>query len=177
MRAPAAHLSTRRLSLTPLTPKDEAIVVDLLSNPQVRQYLGGPVPPAQRVARFQTYLKPPSGIGLWTIRQAELPEAIGLISLAPHHNDIDWEISYQLDPDHWNNGFATEAVGEVIAHAQNTLELPRVVAETQVANTASCRLLSRLGLFEIEQLERFGARQAIYSTSRKGAVRPDTDFH
>ena len=176
MRAPAAHLSTRRLSLTPLTPEDEAFVIDLLSNPQVRQYLGGPVPPAQRVPRFQTYLKPPSGIGIWAIRQAELPEAIGLVFLAPHHYGTDWEVSYELDPDHWKNGFAAEAVGEVITHALNALELPRVVAETQVANTASCRLLSRLDLNEIEQLERFGARQVIYATSRRDEVRLNTNF-
>ena len=82
----------------------------------------------------------------------------------------------ELDPDHWKNGFAAEAVGEVITHALNALELPRVVAETQVANTASCRLLSLLDLNEIEQLERFGARQVIYATSRRDEVRLNTNF-
>lgn len=54
----------------------------------------------------------------------------------------------------------------IINYALNELNLSRVVAETQTANTSSCRLLERVGM-EIEKISiRFGAEQAIYSISK-----------
>ena len=165
--APAAQLTSERLSLTPLKPEDAKVITNLLGNPQVRRYLGGPVPAMERHARFETYLKGARGIGIWAVRLSPEADAIGLIILAPHHTGSDTEVSYQLDPNFWAKGYATEAVACVIAHALGALALPRVVAETQSANTASCRLLHRLGMQEIETLERFGQRQTLFATPSK----------
>ena len=55
-------------------------------------------------------------------------------------------------------------VQAVIRYALRDLGLPRVVAETQTANIASCRLLEGLGLRRERTVQRFGAQQAIYVT-------------
>ena len=85
--------------------------------------------------------------------------SLGLVGLTPHKEGSDWEVSYQFMPGAWGNGYATEAIAYLLDHAPVT----RVIAETQVANGASCRLLERIGFVEEIRLVRFGAEQIIYA--------------
>lgn len=54
----------------------------------------------------------------------------------------------------------------VVDYALDDLGLHRIIAETQSANTASCRLLERIGMHRVKTLQRFGAEQIIYSMQR-----------
>ncbi|MDJ0636087.1 MAG: GNAT family N-acetyltransferase [Xenococcaceae cyanobacterium MO_188.B29] len=102
----------------------------------------------------------------WVIRvkKNNFLVGIGIVSLGKHHNNIDTEISYQLLPEWWGKGYGTEAVQAVLNHALTVLGLPRVIAETQIANIASCRLLERMGMRLEGTVERFGAKQGIFTT-------------
>ncbi|MNN68748.1 hypothetical protein D3C81_1844810 [compost metagenome] len=51
-------------------------------------------------------------------------------------------------------------------YAFKELKLSKLVAETQKANKASCRLLTKLGMSIEESIYRFGAEQYIFSISR-----------
>ncbi len=44
----------------------------------------------------------------------------------------------------------------------------RLVAETRVANVASCRLLERLGMTRVRTLQRFGVEQTLYVIEPEG---------
>jgi len=88
-----------------------------------------------------------------------------LVNLEEHHDGVDTEISYQLLPEFWVKGYATEAVQAIITYPLSELGLPRIIAETQIANIASCRLLKRVGVQQLKFIERFGAKQVIYTTS------------
>jgi ribosomal-protein-alanine N-acetyltransferase len=55
----------------------------------------------------------------------------------------------------------------IIPYALNDLSLTKIVAETQTANTASCRLLEKVVMKKEQILFRFGAEQAIYSLQKK----------
>lgn len=162
---PARHLSSTRLSLTPLQPPDAAFVGHLLGDPQVRAYLGGPVPVEDHPRRFNAYLDAPPSVGIWAMRLGAEDTALGLITLTPYHDRPDMELSYQLAPQCWHQGFGAEAVACVAQHALEDLAQPRVLAETQAANVASCRLLTGLGWQVMARLERFGAQQVLYATA------------
>ena len=81
----------------------------------------------------------------------------------PHHDGVYLEISYQLLPNWWGAGYATEVVQVIINFALIELNLSKVIAETQTANTSSCKLLENLGMKLERTISRFGAEQAIYS--------------
>ena len=51
---------------------------------------------------------------------------------------------------------------QAIAVARDNLNLTRIVAETQVANTRSRAFLERLGMKAIRELTRFGEPQLLY---------------
>ena len=55
-------------------------------------------------------------------------------------------IGYELDPDYWGRGYATEAVRAILGFGFGELGLHRVWAECVAANVASARVLEKLGM-------------------------------
>lgn len=64
------------------------------------------------------------------------------------------EVGFLLHPDHWGKGFAFEAMTAVIGYLFATHALPELTAEADPRNTASLRLLSKLGFVETGRAER-----------------------
>jgi RimJ/RimL family protein N-acetyltransferase len=65
------------------------------------------------------------------------------------------EVGFILHPDHWGQGLAFEAMTAVIAHLTAEFPaLPALTAEVDPRNTASLRLLAKLGFRETHRAER-----------------------
>ena len=62
-------------------------------------------------------------------------------------------------------GYGEEVIKRIINYAFEELKLTRIVAETQSANKASCKLLKKIGMKLEQSVERFGAEQYIFSIS------------
>jgi ribosomal-protein-alanine N-acetyltransferase len=56
------------------------------------------------------------------------------------------ELGYELHPEYWGHGYATEAAWHMLAFAFQTLRLQRVWAQCLAENRASVRVLERLGI-------------------------------
>jgi RimJ/RimL family protein N-acetyltransferase len=56
------------------------------------------------------------------------------------------ELGYELHPDSWGHGYATEAAWNMLAFGFHILPLQRVGAQCLAENTASVRVLERLGM-------------------------------
>lgn len=72
---------------------------------------------------------------------------VGLISLRygkKHYRRA--EISYKISPEHWNKGYATEAVRELIRFGFDELGLHRIEAGCAVHNIASVKVLEKSGM-------------------------------
>lgn len=61
-------------------------------------------------------------------------------------NRLEADIGDELDPRHWRNGYATEAVRALLGYGFDTLNLHRVWAYCLAENEASWRLMERLGM-------------------------------
>lgn len=59
---------------------------------------------------------------------------------------LDAEMGYELAPDHWGRGYATEAARAMLAFAFNDLRVHRVAAWCVADNTGSIRVLQKLGM-------------------------------
>jgi [ribosomal protein S5]-alanine N-acetyltransferase len=84
------------------------------------------------------------------------------------------ELGYVLGRTHWGQGLMIEALAAVISHLFGSGGLRRLEAEVNPANTASCRLLERLG-FRAEGLlrQRWQAKGAVYDTRLYGLLRDE----
>ena len=156
-------LEMNRCKLSNLQEIDYVEVKQLYFDAKVREFLGGTIDDVVYTNRFNCMLEQSADSHYWVIRQQQDNQFIGLISLDLHHNGIDMEISYQLLPKWWGQGYATEVVKAIISYSFKELQLQKVVAETQVANKSSCKLLERVGMKQELTFERFGAQQVIYS--------------
>ncbi|WP_165932910.1 GNAT family N-acetyltransferase [Rhizobium sp. BK251] len=158
------HLETARLHLRGLLPTDTSFINELIGHEEVRRFLGGPVPAIRRDAVVSSYFMVDEREMIWLAETKDFDQPLGLLFISNHREGEDLELSYQFHPDSWGLGYAIEATKRVLEYALNDMRLERLIAETQSANIASCRLLERLGMKELRRVQRFGAEQVIYTS-------------
>lgn len=161
---PPAPISTDRLILRAAQSRDRERLLDLWSDPQAHEFLGGAQPREQ--LHEQMPQTPGQRAGFFVI---ELDgELIGIVTFDPRAADRpghvreggdEAELGYMLLPDAWGRGYATEACAAAIAWFRAAAPNEPLVVSTQVANTASRRLIEKLGFTEIERHEEWGEPQ------------------
>ena len=84
--------------------------------------------------------------GQWAITLRDQDEAIGLVGFGEGNSRHRvGEIGYELHPDYWGRGYATEAVRAAVAYGfENALY--RIEARIFADNEASIRVAQRVGL-------------------------------
>lgn len=162
-RSASSELTTPRLLLRPPSVNDAAFIRAICLNPEARRYLGGPVDPSLVESKFKALVADAPEKAVWTVLTQPANSPIGLVYLDRYRDGTSLELSFQFDPLHWKHGYATEATQAVIAFARYHFPNRAIVAETQAANAASRRLLTRLGMAETGRIFRFGAEQAIFT--------------
>ena len=61
-------------------------------------------------------------------------------------NAFQADIGYELDPRHWNRGYATEAAHAIVDFGFRALSLHRVWAWCVADNTGSAHVMEKLGM-------------------------------
>ncbi len=167
--------TTERLVLRPFRDEDLPAWAELNTDPGVMQYLGGkPLSRAESdsIAAGVNEQYVAEGIGFLAIERRSDGTFLGAAGLTREvwHPD-DLEIGWRLARTYWGHGYATEAAASWLAYAFTDLDLPRVLASTDVPNTKSIEVMKRLGMtFDHEAVleadgETFDA--VIYSITRK----------
>ncbi|MFF0191156.1 GNAT family N-acetyltransferase [Streptomyces sp. NPDC005244] len=147
---PTPTLHTPRLRLRPIQKADANDLFALHSSPYVLRYWDSP--PWSEHMRAEKFLTDSrqmaqrgTGARLAVDRLADRT-FIGWTSLNernPDHHSAS--LGYCFNDAAWGNGYATEAARTVLQWAFHTLDLNRVQAETDTRNTASARVLEKLG--------------------------------
>ena len=91
--------------------------------------------------------------------------AIGRVDVE-HERRGEAEVGYELLPDQWGRGLATEAMLALLEWTWTAHPDPSVIAVTQMANTRSRALLDRLGFRFEATFEEYDAPQARYHLLR-----------
>lgn len=153
-----SSITTDRLALRPWQDSDVDFAYDLYSRWLVQRFIGTePVVMSsrseaeERVRRFQALEHPVHGV--WAVTRKDDGVPVGTVLLKPIpasgeeplQPSVDIEIGWHLHPDHWGNGYASEAAGAVLSHAFAS-GLEQVVAVTNPANVASQNVCRRLGM-------------------------------
>lgn len=160
----ATPLLTGRLRLRPWAESDEAAVVALKMDPEVRRFLGGPQPPEKAVAGTRQQIGAQHW-GHFVVTLADRDEAIGTVTFDRKRDP--WELSLQLRRDHWGRGLMTEAVPAVILWLfDNVPEAQEVIAVTQSDNERTRALLLRCGAIYDKTFREHEAEQMQYVFAR-----------
>ncbi len=148
-RIPTIH--TERLTLRRMKPSDAEDMFDYAKRQDVTEYLRWY--PHQSVKYTSDYLRYVSAryklgdFSDWAVVEKESGRMIGTCGFTsfdlPHNSA---EIGYVLNPDFHGRGYATEAAARVIEFGFTELGLHRIEARFMKDNTASLRVMEKLGM-------------------------------
>ena len=139
-------MTTKRLVLRRIAESDAKALFPALSDPDTMYYWSsGPMSSLAEVRRYLRWNAGGEGVRCWAFARATDPDdAMGWVILMDRRAGVA-EIGYILRPDSRGQGFAREAVSQVLHFAFETLGLRRISADTDPDNAGSIRLLENLG--------------------------------
>jgi RimJ/RimL family protein N-acetyltransferase/protein tyrosine phosphatase (PTP) superfamily phosphohydrolase (DUF442 family) len=147
----AVVLESARLRLRQVDEQDAPFILALLNDPSWLRYIGDrgvrTIDDACRyIAQGPRKMYAEHGFGLFLVERKADAVPLGLCGLIRRDTLPDVDIGFALASAHRGEGYAFEAAAATLRYARETLRLPRVVAIVMPENTASTRLLERLGL-------------------------------
>jgi len=145
-----------------VTPTDCTALVELHTDSKVRRYLGGPLDSTAALETARMYSEGKASGLHWAVREASAFTLIGLVSITPHHDKTDSELSYQFSRKYHGLGVAYPSISAILAKSKEYSSHSTLIAETQSLNAPSIKLLEKLGMKYERSVERFGATQLIY---------------
>jgi RimJ/RimL family protein N-acetyltransferase len=164
-------LDTARLLIRERTLADLEPCLEMDRDPEVTRHIAGPWgdPIAHRqFVQYRITREYPPGLGYWSIRERSEPDRfIGWVLLIPDHGSgPDVEIGWRLVRSAWGRGIASEAARALVAHAFETVRLPRVIADIAAENHASLRVAHKLGMHRVGNDESDGREYERYRLVR-----------
>lgn len=144
-------LECDRLILRRMKKSDAPDMYEYASNPAVTKYLTWDVHPNERfTASYLSYLQPKYRSGEfhdWAVTLRDDGKMIGTCGFTRFNfSAYSAEVGYVLNPMYWGRGIAPEALSRVIRFAFDTLQLNRVEARCMAGNTASRRVMEKVGM-------------------------------
>lgn len=150
-------LQTDRLVLRRFTETDEDNLVDLDSDPEVMRYITGGTPTPRDVVKHEIlprilqYYERFEGLGFWAAIEKSTGEFLGWFEFRPlsHSGPQEVELGCRLRRSAWGKGYASEGSRPLIRQGFTTLGVQRVFSTTMTVNTASRRVMEKLGLTQV----------------------------
>lgn len=160
-------LHTKRLALRQVRPSDAPALFAIFSNPAVTRYYDQPtfteLAQAEALAaRMQQRFAEKRTIR-WAITRADDDRLIGTCGFAEWKRHFHCAaIGYELAQGEWGQGIMTEVLTAVLTYGFTQMQLNRIEAYVMTGNTASMRLLQKLGFQEEGLLRQYGYWQNAY---------------
>jgi ribosomal-protein-alanine N-acetyltransferase len=148
------RIETERLIIRPYGPSDDQDLHELISQPEVREFIPDDPMTLEEVRRIIVWLgecypkNTPEKIIKWTLAMVwrDTNKVIGSCGLGPlDFSPDETELFYALRKEFWGRGLATEAARAVLKYAFETIRVERLVAVTMPANVGSVKVIEKLG--------------------------------
>ncbi len=142
---PIQPIHTTRLILRVFCPQDADDLYEYLSDPSIYIFEPGePITP-DRAQSLAVELS--SSPDFWAVELEAERKVIGQVyfnRIEPEHL-LTWELGYRLSPKYQRHGYASEAALALVRYGFSTGQIHRVVAHCNPENTASWKLLEKIG--------------------------------
>ena len=144
-------LRTPRLILSTLSLEDAPFILEILNEPAFLRFIGDRG--VRTLEDAENYLlKGPlssyelNEFGLWRVQLAATGESIGICGLIKREGLPDVDLGYAYLERFWSQGYATESALGVRDYARQRLGLRKLLGITDQVNTASIRVLEKIGM-------------------------------
>ncbi|MFP9099176.1 GNAT family N-acetyltransferase [Flavobacterium sp. RHBU_24] len=140
---------TARLYLRELTEDDAQNFYALNLDPDVLQYTGDSVFENVDTARFflrnYTTVYKKKGMGRWAVIRKEDDAFLGWCGLKYDEDNKETDLGFRFFKKYWRQGYATEAATACVVLGFSKLNLPCIIGRAMEANSASVRVLEKVG--------------------------------
>ncbi|MEZ4918398.1 MAG: GNAT family N-acetyltransferase [Saprospiraceae bacterium] len=164
---------SERLRYRNLTPGDAHAFFELNADPQVIQYTGDPPFESEAAARaflvgydhYQHY-----GYGRWAVENKETGAFIGWCGLKYDPAKQETDLGYRFFRTCWGKGFASEAAEASMQYGWENWPIQRVVGRAMRDNTASWKVLEKVGMHFVSAIDFEGKPGVLYAINRPSGV-------
>lgn len=153
-------IETERLFIRPFTPADAEELLVIWGDPANERFIGA-TPPSS-TTQVCAWIDKGMPWGVWERETNKLVGDCGLFRNA--NNELEMAGGFHRDC--WGRGYASEAAAACVLYGFEKLGVDRIVADVDPANTASKRVLEKLGFEHIGEQD----GKALYAVTR-GATR------
>ena len=164
------ELATSRCVLRPIAREDADALHEVWASPGVRRFLWDDE--LIRFARTRAAIDTndrmfaEAAVGLWAAWAAGSRTLVGFAGLWPFRDPPELELLYGVAERFWGLGYATEIAQAILTYCFDALEMPCVRASTDAANTASVRVLEKLGFVCVRRATPGGLDTMFYELQR-----------
>lgn len=165
-------LHTPRLRLEPLTPDHLDGLLAINGDAEVMRYISGQAETREQAlamiervqARWAQY-----GFSWWAFMDNAKGDMVGTGCVQHLGRDAanPLELGWRLRRDRWRQGYASEAARRMAAFAFDDLAAPLLCAVCDPANTASSKVMQRLGMHYTGQERWYDSDCSVYRISGK----------
>jgi [ribosomal protein S5]-alanine N-acetyltransferase len=163
-------VETERLLVREFTADDYENYFVLHSDPKVMQYIRPAEDRAGCDKRFEDtilHLPPHAYMGRWAVNEKESGRFVGCFVITPIPNQPERiQLGYSFIPELWGRGYATEVSTAGVAYFHDRTPLTELYAVTETANTASEKVLRKVG-FEFLEKKMEGEKELLVFIIRK----------
>jgi ribosomal-protein-alanine N-acetyltransferase len=169
-------LETERLLLATWQLPDWTTLRPIATDTEVMRYITGGIP--WTVDKIQSFVEgeiarySERGFCRWKLLEKPSGKMIGFCGVGFWRDAPDPEIGWWLARSYWGRGLASEAGRTALRDAFARIQLDRIISIARPANSASTRIMKKLGLtFECEfendgmQFVRYAITRAQYTAS------------
>lgn len=143
-------LTTERLYLRRFTEADLGLLERLQGDAEVMRHLGGTKTRDETASfleeRILDYYDRCPGLGIWATHERASGACVGFHLLNNIRGETHIQVGYCLFRQYWGFGYATEMGQALLGYGFTSLQLPRIVAITELTHTASQAVLRKCGL-------------------------------
>jgi len=150
------HLETARTYMRHLNVIDAADFYALNQNPEVLKYTGDlPFDSIESTKKFLVEYEQnhKNGLGRLAVINKHTGKFMGWCGLKHTAEKDEYDIGFRFFKEYWNLGFATETALKCLEFGFRELKLAEIVGRAMKENTASIRVLEKIGMKFKENFE------------------------
>lgn len=106
------------------------------------------------------------GFGIWAITDKANGVLLGRCGLNLIGETSEVEVDFVVSPNSWGKGYATEAAKAALAYGFQKLKLQNIIGLAKPENTASRRVIEKIGMQFKRNAEYWGITCAYYAISK-----------
>lgn len=170
-------IETERLLLRMFEARDLDFAFRLFNDDEVQKYIS----PENRRTReqmkvaLQNFVKrwQERGFGLWCVSEKSGGKMFGYGGFQYFDRTTDVEVLFAFSRNFWGKGFATETAKACLRFGFEELRLEKIFAAVHFQNTASRRVLEKIGMTYEKREPHYGVDTIVYVISRDDFEPPE----